>query len=211
MVYIFSEFNFAAFGLAALASGALFLLFLGVFGFRVSKRKKNHPDDYKNFEDKLDKRMNRQWAVMSALFYVVAVVSMVNNIPNRTEQLQKEAALVKLTEIVDSITERRFGERCAFNGASVDSTWVESDTFPCVTIGNIRIWAKGATQVNRNSVAIRRAFVVGTLKDGQAISRRAEIDFENVRWGIQTSYPATETELNSAEISALAEALNPTR
>lgn len=207
MVYIFSEFNFGTLALAALASGALFLLFLCVFGFRVSKRKKSHPNDYKDFGDKLDNRMNKQWAVMSALFGVVAVVSMVDNIPNRTEQLQKEAALVKLTGIVDSITERRFGERCAFNGASVDSTWVESDTFPCVTIGNIRIWAKGATQVNRNSVAIRRAFVIGTLKEDQAISQRAEIDFENVRWGIRNSYPATETEMNSAEIVALAESL----
>jgi hypothetical protein len=115
--------------------------------------------------------------------------------------------LVKLTKNVEAVAEHKLGERCAFNGISVDNSWIETDTFPCVTIGNTRIWAKGATLVNRHSVAIRRAFVIGTLKDDQSVARRAEIDFENVSWGIRDSYPATDTEMNSAEIKALLETL----
>jgi hypothetical protein len=198
MDYIFSPFNFGMLCLAVFASGVLFFCMSRIYYVRVARCKKTHPESHEQFADKLNTRMDRQWAIISALFVVIAVVAMVKNVPNRTEQLQKAAALVKLTSAVDSITERRFGERCAFNGASVDSSWVETDTFPCVSIANHRIWAKGATQINRDSVAIRRAFVIGRVQSDQSISRLAEIDFESGR---------SSTKMKSDEIAALTEAL----
>jgi hypothetical protein len=157
---------------------------------------------------KFDGRLFGSCFLITGIIWIAYIACVISNIPYRTEQLEREAAIVKLADVVSSITERRFGERCAFNGASVDSSWVETDTFPCVTIGDTRIWAKGASQVSRNSVAIRRAFVIGRLQGDQSISRLAEIDFESMRTGILENYPWTYTELKVPEIKALTEALS---
>jgi hypothetical protein len=207
MVYVFSEFNFFTILLTAFAACLLFLAMVGIYGFRVEKRKKSHPEDHEDFADRLDKRMNKQWAIISALFGLIAVSAMVKNIPNRTEALNKEVALVELTKNVEALTERRLGERCAFNGVTVDENWIETDTFPCATVGNVRIWAKGTTQVGRSIVTVSRQFVIGTVNDNGSIARQAEIDFESTEYGIKSDYPKTETSMKSEKIAALAQAM----
>jgi hypothetical protein len=207
MVYIFTEFNVGWFFLALLAAAVLFFTMVVIYNFRVGKRKASHPEDHEDFADKLDKRMNRQWAMISAVFGLVALGMIVNNIPNRTEQIARENEMVKLTKKVGEITERKMGERCSFNGQAVDADWIEADTFPCVTIGNHRIWPKSTTKVSKRDITIRRAFIVGTINENQSISRRAEIDLDDVRSGIQTDYPKTVTEMTSSEIADLIDQL----
>ena len=208
MVYIFSEYNANMFLLCVCVAALFWIGTVGYSSVRVSKFKKAHPEGWEKMESDLDKRLIKRASILTALIAIAYLGCVINNIPYRTAQLQTEAALVKLTSAVDEITERRFGERCAFNGASVDSTWVETDTFPCITIGGVRIWAKGATLVSRDSVAIRRSFVLGRLRDDQSISRLAEIDFERLSFGIRRYYPWISTELKLPEIVALTEALS---
>jgi hypothetical protein len=90
MVYIFSEFNFVTLALAVIAGGGLFLLMTCIYGFRVGSRKESHPEDYEDFANKLDARMNKQCAFINALFGLIAVGLMVSNIPHRTEELLRE-------------------------------------------------------------------------------------------------------------------------
>lgn len=208
MVYIFSEYNFGMLLLCILVAGLLWFATVCYSSVQVSKFKKAHPDSWEKMETDLDKRLIKRALILTALIGISCLGCVVNNVPYRTEQLQTEAALVKLTRTIDAITEHRFGERCAFNGASVDSTWVETDTFPCTTIGDVRIWAKGATLISRNSVAIRRSFVLGRLRDDQSITRLAEIDFERLNIGITTNYAWVSTELKSPEIVTLTEELS---
>lgn len=206
MEYVFSEFNFLALILTVVAAATICLGLAGILDMKVNNRKKQFPSDYEEYKQALEKSMERLciWIFVGALLVYLGLV--INNVPARSEQLAREQAIATLAGKVEEITENRMAERCAFNGLAVDSAWIESDTFPCVTIGNQRIWSKGAALIGRDSVAVRREFVIGRINDNQSVSRVAEINLDAIERGTNPSY-ATDTKLLSTEINKLIESL----
>lgn len=205
MVYVFSAFNVLLFFALLVA----LVVFCGPvcshFGNKIEEIKKHSPDNKDELLAALDRKENRilGWGMSAIGIFFIAAIAWY--IPKRMDNISFEASIVPLTNTVEAITERKMGERCAFNGVPVDAGWMEADTFPCITKGDYRIWSKGVAVMSRNNVAVRREFVIG--KVGEEINRVMEIDFDAETYGIVENYPIVRTELTAAEIDALNEAL----
>jgi hypothetical protein len=209
MAYVFNLFNlvllvgFAVMALVVLSAygGVLKDLQEKFDDLPYSKR-----DTSKHDSDR--KRTRRITTACMTILVLGTVVLACNHIPARTHEIEtkaaKTAALIKLATAVEHVTNHRLGERCAFNGLIVADNWIETDSFPCVTVWKYRLWSKGAAGGKNQSAAIRREFVIGETAEDDSMVVLAETNLDSL-WN---GYPYTYTRLTDQSLIELASALD---
>lgn len=134
---ILFPYNVVAFLITLFAISAIW--FVGFYNFVEAKIKTSEVDAYKA-------RVLTNYRVICSVLSILVLSAggcfVHDNYAVREVAKQHEIVRADFAEAIDAAISRPLDQRCAFNGRTVANDWIPGDTFPCMDIGGIRIWAK---------------------------------------------------------------------
>lgn len=202
MPYVFNGFNFSTLFLAGL--GIFILLGLVKLGVKIAQSSINAESDeaWQRWT-----KINKRGCIIfrSGVAAILLSGSLLNfdHIPAQTAEIERQVEFSKLISIVERAAALQFTERCSFNGYTVDTSWIASDVFPCVTLGSTRMWKVGTAEIKKRQVNLANIFKVGIVQSDGAVAERLEVNFDKVDHVATGIRPATRSYLTPRETSAL--------
>jgi hypothetical protein len=196
MEFVFSLVNSFVLILGLVSALVLYFYACDSYQEQVASYVKNDGTTLDAHKKEAHKRTDRFFNKGLAVIALISVLGMIAYVPFRIEEIRSETAIVALSNRIAALSETRLGERCAFNGALVSETWIATDTFPCKSVGNFRIWANGWTS-SADAVSVSRKFSVGRIDGENSVQRLFTVNFDRPRRGIKGTVAEFDTALDT--------------